>query len=235
MLILFYKKCLSRKLTIALLSIFLSVVAFAANKDLEKDITMVSYEQSWLDSSGTLALKNNSSEEVKNVVFLITYLDMSGNELDYEEFSRSVIIAPGMTRKLDIPAYEHSRNYHYYKTKDDYGHPAFKIKFQLKDYNVEEEAAESIDDNPLGRYDYGYEPSNGNEGLYVIIAIVGLLFVIGITVGLYVLVAVMAQKRNRSVVVWILLSLLATPLLMIIILLAIGKNEKYIENHYDRE
>lgn len=32
-----------------------------------------------------------------------------------------------------------------------------------------------------------------------------------------------------------LLSLLATPLLMIIILLAIGKNENYIENHYDRE
>ena len=59
------------------------------------------------------------------------------------------------------------------------------------------------------------------------------MFVIGIAVGLYVLVAVMAQKRNRSVVVWVLLSLLATPLLMIIILLAIGKNENYIENHYD--
>ena len=49
------------------------------------------------------------------------------------------------------------------------------------------------------------------------------------------LVAVMAQKRNRSVVVWVFLSLLATPLLMIVILLAIGKNENYIENHYDRE
>lgn len=224
----------TRRLTIALLSIFLSVVAFAANKDLEKDITMVSYEQSWLDSEGTLALKNNSSEEVKNLVFLITYLDMSGNELDYEEFSRRVSIAPGMTKKLDIPAYEHSRNYHYYKTKDNYGHPAFKIKFQLKDYNVEEEVVdESIDDNPFSTYDYNR--SSGNEGLYMIVFIVGLLFVIGITVGLYVLVAVMAQKRNRSVVVWVLLSLLATPLLMIIILLAIGKNENYIENQYDRE
>ncbi len=35
----------------------------------------------------------------------------------------------------------------------------------------------------------------------------------------------MAMKRNRSVVVWFLLSLLATPLLMIVILLVIGKNE----------
>ncbi|MDY5630917.1 MAG: hypothetical protein SPF56_00170 [Bacteroidaceae bacterium] len=224
----------TRRLTIALLSIFLSMVAFAANKDLDKDITMVSYEQGWLDSSGTLALKNNSCEEVKNVVFLITYLDMSGNELDYEEFTRRVSIAPGMTKKLDIPAYEHERSYHYYKSENrPSGSPAFKVKFQLKDYNVEKETTESIDDVPFGRYDY--ERSTGNEGMYLIIAIVGLLFFIGITVGLYVLVAVMAQKRNRSVVVWVLLSLLATPLLMIIILLAIGKNEDYVENHYDRE
>lgn len=43
----------------------MAVASFAANKDLEKDITMVSYEQGWLDSEGTLALKNNSSEKVK--------------------------------------------------------------------------------------------------------------------------------------------------------------------------
>ena len=226
-----------RRFAVALLSVFMAVTSLAANKDLEKDITMVSYEQGWLDSEGTLALKNNSSEEVTNVVFLITYLDMSGNELDYEEFTRRIIIAPGMTRKLDIPAYEHDRNYHYYKSENmPGGSPSFKIKFKLKDYNVEDEVVEeSIDDNPFSTYDY--DRSSGNEGLYMIIAIVGVcvLFVIGITVGLYVLVAVMAQKRNRSVVVWVLLSLLATPLLMIIILLAIGKNENYIENQYDRE
>lgn len=224
-----------KRFVIALLSIFLAITAYAGDKDLEKDITMVSYEQGWLDIEGTLALKNNSSEEVKNVVFLITYLDMSGNELDYEEFSRRVSIAPGMTKKVDIPAYEHDRKYHYFKSENmPGGSPSFKIKFQLKDYNIEEEVAEkSIDDNPLSTY--GNDRSSGNEGLYMIITIVGLLFFIGITIGLYVLVAVMAQKRNRSVVVWVLLSLIATPLLMIIILLAIGKNENYIENHYDRE
>ena len=230
------KKMTTKRFAVALLSVLMAVASLAANKDLEKDITMVSYEQGWLDSEGTLALKNNSSEEVTNVVFLITYLDMSGNELDYEEFTRRVIIAPGMTKKLDIPAYEHGRWYHYYKSEGAAGkaNTSFKIKFQLKDYNVEEEVVrESIDDNPFSTYDY--DRSSGNEGLYIIIAIVGVLFVIGITVGLYVLVAVMAQKRNRSVVVWVLLSLLATPLLMIIILLAIGKNENYIENQYDRE
>lgn len=226
----------TKRISTALLSIFISVVAFAADKNLEKDITMVSYEQGWLDECGTLALKNNSSEEVKNVVFLITYLDMSGKELDYEEFSKYVSIAPGMTRKIDIPAYEHSRNYHYYKSENmPSGSPAFKIKFQLKDYNVEEEVTESTDESSFDRLNNSRSTGCANGSLYIMIGIVGLLFFIGINVGLYVLVAFMAQKRNRSVVAWILLSLIATPLLMIIILLAIGKNENYFENHYNRE
>ena len=216
----------TKRISIALLSIFISVVAFAANKDLENDITMVSYEQSWLDSKATLALKNNSSEEVKNVLFLIIYLDMSGNELDYEEFTRRVSIAPGMTRKLDIPAYEHDRNYHYYKSENmPGGSPSFKIKFKLKDYNVEDEVVEeSIDDNPFSTYDD--DRSSGNEGRYV--SIIASLLFISINIGLYVLVAVMAQKRNRNVVVWVLLSLFVTPLLTIFTLLVIGDNKNNI-------
>lgn len=225
----------AKRFSIALMSILISLAAFAANKNLEKDITLVSYEQGWTDEKGTLALKNNSSVEIKNVVFLITYLDMSDNELDYEEFTKRVSIAPGMTKKLDIPAYEHDRWYHYYKSE---GAPvkentSFKIKFQLKDYNVEENLDEGSIENPFSTYDN--ERISGYEGLRLIIGIVGLLFLIGISTGLYVLVAVMAQKRNRSVVAWVLLSLIATPLLMIIILLAIGNNEDFIENQYNRK
>lgn len=221
----------TKRIFIALLSIFISVVAFAADKDLEKDITMVSYEQRWSDYKGTLALKNNTSEEIKNIKFIITYLDMSGNELDYAEFSQNVSIAPGMTKKLDVRAYEHSREYHYYKSENSpLGSPAFKIKFQLKDYNVEDKPAESVKKDPVDKNDY--DNSFGDERQLLILLIVGLILFIGITVGLYALVAVMAQKRNRSVVVWVLLSLIATPLLMIIILLVVGKNKK---NNYDLE
>lgn len=228
----------TKRISIALLSIFVVVIAFAANKDLEKDITMVSYEQRWLDYNGTLALKNNSSVEVKNVVFMITYLDMAGNELDYEEFARNVSIAPGMTKKIDVPAYEHSRSYHYYKSEDrPGGSPAFKIKFQLKDYNVvkvggveelDEEYADSIREMSLDEYDD--VRLTESEGLFSIMLVVIAFVFISITVGLYVLVAVMAQRRNRSVVAWILLSLIGTPLLMVIILLVIGNNDNYFEN-----
>lgn len=225
-----------RKLTIALLSIFISVVAFAANKDLKRDITMESYEQGWLDNEATLALKNNTNEEVKNVVFQITYLNMSGKELDYEEYSRRISIAPGMTRKVDIPAYEHDRNYHYYKSENmPSGSPAFKVKFLLKDYNVEEKSTESKDNVlPISGYDYNRstdsEQSISDVLIYPILAIIFVLFFIGVWIGLYVLVAVMAQKRHRSVAVWVLLSIIASPILIVIILLVIGNDENYIED-----
>lgn len=212
-----------KKIRLTLLCLCLLISAFAWGKANE-DITMVSYEQGWIDSKGTLALKNNSSEEVKNVVFLITYLDMSGKEMDYKEFTKRVSIAPGMTKKLDVPAYEHDRSYHYYKSENSpTGSPAFKVKFQLKDYNVEEGLVdESIDDDPFGSFGDDGE----NDTIYTIIAIAAILFFISIGVGLYILVAIMAKRRNRSVVAWVLLSIIATPVLMIIILLCIGDAQR---------
>ena len=215
-----------------LLALFVSFTAFA--KDLSKDITMVSYEQSWLDSEGTLALKNNTNEEIRNIVFLIKYLDMSGNELDYEEFSEFVSIAPGMTKKINIPAYEHSRFYHYYKSKGDSENPAFKINFQLKDYNVpNEELSGSDDSDYYGSYNdtrSNSESDTFTSGFFFMMIII-LLVAISVSVGLFVLVALMAQRRHRNVVLWVLLSILASPLLMIIILLIIGDDPAAIENN----
>lgn len=225
---------ITKRFFITLLSLFLIVSAFAAKKNLEKDITMVSYEQSWLDNNGTLALKNNTNEPVFNVVYTITYLDMSNNELDYETFSSDVNIDPGRTRKVDIPAYEHERNYHYYKTKENLGHPTFKIKFTLKDYNV---AKEDKYEEGEGYYNYNsnVDVDDDNTTFSFLFYIILLIFAIGASIGFYVLVAVMAQKRNRNVAVWVLLSIIATPLLMIIILLIIGDNQNHVGNHYNKE
>ena len=207
-----------KKVFSTLVLAMMAMVVFAANKNLENDITMVSYEQSGTDVIGTLALKNNTKEEVRNVTFIITYLDMDDNEMDYQEFQEDMTIAPGMTKKIDIPAYEYHRFYHYYKTEDDNSdHPAFKIKFQLKDYNTEGVAEDSFLGNDVGRCDMSY---------VAILFMVGVLVFIGIAIGMYVLVAVMAQKRHRNVVLWILLSILVSPFIIAIILLAIGNSEK---------
>lgn len=229
----------TKRITFFIISLYIVISAFAATKDLANDISMVSYEQSWLDSKGTLALKNNTNEEIHDVVFQIVYLDMSGNPIDYEDFTKEISIAPGMTRKLDIPAYEHSRYYHYFKSENmPGGSPAFKIKFQLKDYNVKNDPIEKANNiNSDNNQNNVKEQININEisKINIIILFVAVLVMSGICVFMYILVAVMAQKRNRSVVIWVFLSLIATPLLMILILLVIGKNEDYVGQHYNKK
>ena len=179
-------------------------------------VSMVSYEQGSFDSEGTLALKNNTNETIQNISFTITYLDMKETPLDYEDFFLNVDIEPGMTKKVNIPAYEHARNYHYYQTPDKgSGHPAFKIRYKLKDYNfanTEESGLPSIILPSLNM-------------LTTPIGITTILVIIAITIGIYVLVGVLAKRRNRSVLLWILLGLITTPLLAIIILLCIGPAE----------
>ena len=112
------------------------------------------------------------------------------------------------------------------------GSPSFKIRFELKNYNSDLQEADDADDYSIyNNGDDSHYSSSKYDSLYMIIAIVAVLFIIGLSVGLYVLVAVMAKNRNRSVVLWILLSIVASPLLIIIILLVVGDDNKHIDNY----
>lgn len=219
---------MKKQLFTLLTGLFVLLQTFAAPIDSTKAVTMVSYEQGWMDSNGTLALKNNTSEEIRNVTFLITYLDMSGKELDYAEFFDEVSIEPGMTKKIDIPAYERSRHYHYYKSENmPGGSPAFKINFQLKEFNSEVSKSEEEDDARRSYSPYSeFEEDGFSQTAPIILVAVIALTLIGVTIGLYVLVAVLAKKRNRNVILWVLLSVLISPLIAVIILLVIGKDDR---------
>lgn len=214
-----------------LLGFFVLLQSFAVPSDNANAVSMVSYEQNWIDSRGTLALKNNTSEAIHNVTFLITYLDMSGRELDYEEFFEEVEIEPGKTKKIDIDAYEHDRYYHYYKSENSpTGSPAFKIKFELKEYNSAKSSTDSRYRDPFDTDDTESDKSSGHgEGATILIAVIVGILIVAAIVGLYALVAIMAKKRNRNVVLWVLLSMFASPLLIIIILLAVGEDDRIDE------
>ena len=140
-----------------------------------------------------------------NVTYRITYLDMQRRALDYEEFSSEIEIAPGMTKKVDIAAYERGRNYSYYLSEAAYDRShKFKIKFELIGYNISEEPTSET----TSATDYF------SLGLFAVSGLtIGLLigvFAIGICVGMYILVVVMANRRNRNAALWVLVSLFAT-------------------------
>lgn len=222
---------MKRLLLTFIIGFFVLLQSFAVPTDSINAVTMISYEQNWIDNRGTLALKNNTSEAIQNVTFLITYLDMSGRELDYEEFYKKVEIEPGKTRKIDIPAYEDERNYHYYKSENSpTGSPAFKVKFELKEYNSDKTSTDSEYRDMFEALDTETDDSSGlGKGTAMLIAVIAGIFVLAAIVGLYVLVAVMAKRRNRNVALWVLLSIIASPLLIIIILLVIGKDGRIDE------
>lgn len=187
-------------------------------------VELVQYEQSWLDPEATLALKNNTSETITSVTYRIKYLNMNGQALDYEEYTSNVEIIPGMTRKVNIPAYEHHRYYSYYKSEASYSGQKFKIEFQLVSYDKEPDPDSVAAEGSKGIFS-GLGNSKKASGGHASFALdtTSIVLLIFCTTGLFVLVAIVAKGRNRSAAAWVLASLFITPLLALIILLFIGK------------
>lgn len=214
-----------RKL-IAFFALLIATTVSATTQDSLNAVTMVDYEQGYSDFKGTLSLKNNTGSTIHDLSFQIIYLDMNGNPMNYEEFTKEEEIAPGMTKKIDIPAYEHERQYSYYKSEAFPMQPhRFKIKFKLLGVNQKENASTVSTVN----FDDDDDLWMLSPLFLLALAAVG----IGFYVGLYVLVAVMAQRKRRNPALWVLVSLFATPLLAIIILLCIGKSDRYEDDGFD--
>ena len=194
---------------------FVGLLVFActlAQTTDESAVTMVAYEQSWMDTEATIALKNNTSEDIENIAFRIYYFDASGTQVDYKEFTRDVSIAPGLTKRISIRAFDNHHFSHYIKSKGDPSGDGltFDVKFELLSYN-----------QPLA---FSLDPSDfdGPDVIGMGVILFVLLFFLVIGVLLLVLVGKMARKRNRNVLLWLLLSILISPLPIIIILLIIG-------------
>lgn len=214
-----------KKLLLFLVLAVNSLFALALSEDSLNAITMSSYEQRWIDEEGTISLKNNTAEQIHNIAFMLVYSDMGGKQLDYKEFSYEIEIAPGMTKSLDIPAFNHDKFYHYYKTPETLNNPTFKVDYKLQDYNIESNdvVLESSDDSSLE------ESLLESSTKMTILLFAIFLFGIGLTIALYILVAVLAKNRKRNIALWVALSVFLSPIIIIIILLIIGDedNPKY--------
>ncbi|MDD7461748.1 MAG: hypothetical protein PUK67_04635 [Prevotellaceae bacterium] len=222
------------KRTVIALICFLPLSVWALSKDSLKAVTMVAYEQSWSDSEGTIALQNNTQEVIRQVKFRLTYLDMNNRQLDYETFSVNVEVEPGMTKKVNIAAYERERHYHYYKTPNRLDQPRFKVNYELKDYNWYKRETKdedvSISDNGMVHKKKALssfeEPSLYESPIRIFFMLAVLAFVF----SFFYLVGKMARNRGRNVPAWVILSFFVTPFWAIILLLLIGHSHDYYRN-----
>lgn len=66
----------------------------------------------------------------------------------------------------------------------------------------------------------------GGEAIMIVFLMFFILVGALITAGLYIVVIKLAEERKRDVAIWVLLSFVSSPLLIMIILLCIGEEEK---------
>ncbi len=99
-------------------------------------VVMTSYSHDWVQPNAQISVKNNTDKEITSITGRMIYYDMSGNMLDYQDFTKRIDIDAGMTKRFELRVYNYEENYAYYKSKTVPGesYKKYKVEFQLKSY-----------------------------------------------------------------------------------------------------
>lgn len=99
-----------------------------------QDVTLEKYTHDWTQPNASVSLKNNTDHRISQVSGRMVYYDMSGNMLDYQDFTKTVDIEPGMVKSIVLSGYGYKDHYAYYKN-DAYNYDRkYKVVFELKSY-----------------------------------------------------------------------------------------------------
>lgn len=203
--------------------LLLALFCFASAPDSLSSVAFESYVQGEFDSEGAISLKNNTRQQIHNVSFRLTYLDMKDKPLDYKDYTVNVEIEPGMTKQVSIPGYQADRSFAYYLSCQSYTEDSkkFKVQYKLLGYNQKAKA-------PVEKSSYKSDP-DVEPIVHTLLwlskfFVIACVFMLIVGILLFVLVGVEAKRLNREVAPWVLISFFISPIVSLIILLILGKS-----------
>lgn len=189
------------RLIAACVSVLVAVMAFAQSDA----VKMISYRANMQGVKSVIELTNCSQDTIYNISYRLRFLNRDGHVEQTEVIDRETMrFYPGDTMALRVATHVCADSLVADSTR------SCIIEFDLMGYNALDENGEPYGRRPAG---FGIEPLLWFILIVVVIAVV-------IYVALLVSVAVAARNRRRSVVGWLILSLLITPFIALLILLS---------------
>ena len=118
-----------------------STMTRARQIGVKKDaIVMTSYSKNQSSTIAYFSLKNNTETTISNIHYVLIYKSLSGEIIDYKEYSYEKEIAPNLAKRLQdygfLDWYAYSCNGQIDRLYDT--HPKFKIEFRLISYEIDE-------------------------------------------------------------------------------------------------
>lgn len=234
-----------------LLFIVWALMSLSLAAQQKEAVTMVKFEQSWMDSEATVSLRNNTDAVVETIRFQLVFYDMDGQQIDYKKYTLNKSIDPGMARIFKIPAFQHDRQYHYYRTKESLGAPLFKVKYKLLHAGgasqkaaakprkpasekasakpsaiASDKAAEQPSGGAYAQPDTDESQQSSADELSIFFSVIMVLGALFIIIVPFIIVKRMALARHRDPFPYILLCFLVSPFLVMFILLLIGDADR---------
>lgn len=192
----------------------LSIASFAQSKDSTSAVIMLDFEQAWNDDTGRLSVKNNSKEAITDFAFKITYIDMEGQILGSEKFTKYLYLSPGEVKTINIPAFKTNENYSYYKSEAMSGLAnTFTTRFNLIEYNQynRQVAAQNHQQSTDTTSNLSSSTKSTHQRKELISVLGMITILLGILFASYIIVILMTMKLNRQLAPWISLKFGSYP------------------------
>lgn len=184
-------------------------------------VSMAEYRQEIDDSIAVITLLNNTADTVHNVEFVLTYMSCHGKELLTKTYLKHDEILPGESCEIELPRFSMDSIYHdYAKARGCKAGETFDVMYEMIRYNLAKE--ETI-------------PGGVHQGMWWSMFLLSLIVLPVILVIIYfatmIATGIMARRRHRSVVKWLLLSLLITPVISVFVLMIVGDAKKKYDKY----